>query len=296
MTIPTTRPHRQPDLIDAERIPNRSLRTAEEYLKRRTFALERATVLALLALYRAAYADISVTLNSELRRAEAEARINERLARLRRDVLLLVGAATASALLAGYYGKLWLLDMATRPDVRVNTGRLTAPTDDPLQAQLSVEMDALDVDIRRVLVGASAGTAATLLLRRLKRAMGADSTRNAPHANFNRVQVLARTGIHAAANTGALSALRANPALVVGYEVLTARDERVCPTCAPLDGKRYPLNAVFRPPFHNQCRCTFIPLLDDGVTVAPDDRLRMTFADWAAALGVLGALTRFLNP
>lgn len=291
MTQQTRKP---PELFAPDRLPTRAMRDAEEYLKRRTFAREQAAVIALLALYRAAYHDFALILSSAVRRAEAEARIAERHAQLRRDVLILIGAATAAALLGGYYGKLWLIDMTTRPDLRVS-GRptLTAP-DSVLNAQVNVELDALGVDIRRVLVAATAGLTGALLAKRLRRAMGADSTRTAPHGNFNRVQVLARTGIHSASNTGALSALRANPLLVVGYEWLTARDERVCPACAPRDGKRYTLDTTERPPLHPQCRCTLVPLLDDGVSVAPDDRLRATFAEWARGIGVLFELAGFV--
>lgn len=280
-------------LIPAERLPRRATRESEVYLKRQTFALEQATVLALLALYREAYRELVDVLTSELRRTEAEARIRERQRRLRRDVLLLIGTSAAAALLGGYYGKLWLLDMSTRPDVRVNTGRMIAPPDTALLDAASIELDALDVDIRRILV---AGAVGGLALRRLRKVMGADSTRSAPHANFNRVQVLARTGIHSAANTGALSAMHANAALVVGYEWLTARDERVCPICAPRDGKRYTLDTQERPPIHPQCRCSLVPLFRDGVAVDDADRLRQTFVAWAQTLGVLGVLSRFLKP
>lgn len=280
------------DLIAPDRLPLRAMRDAETYLKRRTFKLENATVVALLALYREAYRDMALILSSELRRTEAEARIAERQAQLRRDVLALVGAATATALLGGYYGKLWLLDVSTRADVRVNVQRIAAPPDEMLRAQLNVELDALGVDIRRVLV---AGAAGAVLLSRLRRAMGADSTRSAARANFNRVQVLARTGIHSAANTGALMAMHGNEELVVGCEWLTARDERVCPICAPRDGKRYPLDTQERPPIHPQCRCTLVPLLDDGVTVAPDDRLRDTFAAWVRAIGALYEVSDFIG-
>ena len=39
---------------------------------------------------------------------------------------------------------------------------------------------------------------------------------------------------------------------------VTARDERVCPTCGPLDGVTYPVGKAFaygEPPIHPNCRC-----------------------------------------
>ena len=53
--------------------------------------------------------------------------------------------------------------------------------------------------------------------------------------------------------------------VIVGYQVLTAADERVCPTCGPLHGVfrdkasrtfQHPtMGAIAGPPFHVNCRC-----------------------------------------
>lgn len=117
-------------LITSERIPNKSIRTAEEFLKRQTFKVEQAAALALLALYREAYRDLALNLTSGLSRTEAEARVNERVNRLRREVLALLGLAAGAAYVGGYYGKLWLLDMSTREDVPVRTRNLIATLDE----------------------------------------------------------------------------------------------------------------------------------------------------------------------
>jgi SPP1 gp7 family putative phage head morphogenesis protein len=50
-----------------------------------------------------------------------------------------------------------------------------------------------------------------------------------------------------------------------GFQVQTARDELVCPICAPLDGKVYPRGAYpastgKRPSFHVHCRCGWVPV------------------------------------
>jgi SPP1 gp7 family putative phage head morphogenesis protein len=165
--------------------------------------------------------------------------------------------------------------------------------DDQLTAQVTVELDALAVDVRRVLV---AGVVGALALRRLRRVMGADSSSVSQRGSFNRVQVLARTGVQRAVNTGALIALNENGQLIDALEWLTTRDERVCPVCAPRDGKRYPLNTIERPPIHPQCRCTLVPRIRDDLLVEPVAPPRMTFAEWARALGVLALLARFLRP
>ncbi len=63
------------------------------------------------------------------------------------------------------------------------------------------------------------------------------------------------------------------------FRVSTARDERVCPICGPLDGQvrvkgtytyNHPeLGAIAGPPFHVNCRCGETPETDLSVTVAP---------------------------
>lgn len=45
-------------------------------------------------------------------------------------------------------------------------------------------------------------------------------------------------------------------------EVLVDEDERTCPICAKLEGKRYPVNATMPLPAHPRCRCTMIPVVE----------------------------------
>lgn len=45
-------------------------------------------------------------------------------------------------------------------------------------------------------------------------------------------------------------------------EVLVDEDERTCPICAKMEGKRYPINAQMPVPFHPRCRCCMIPVVD----------------------------------
>lgn len=45
-------------------------------------------------------------------------------------------------------------------------------------------------------------------------------------------------------------------------EVLVDEDERTCPICAELEGKRYPVNATMPVPSHPNCRCTVIPVVE----------------------------------
>lgn len=45
-------------------------------------------------------------------------------------------------------------------------------------------------------------------------------------------------------------------------EVLVDEDERTCPECAKMEGKRYPVNAVMPVPIHPRCRCCMIPVVE----------------------------------
>lgn len=81
-----------------------------------------------------------------------------------------------------------------------------------------------------------------------------------------RAEILARTEViraHHSANMGEYKAAGA-----LGIEVLaehlTAGDARVCPQCAPLNGKRYDLESAENMiPVHPQCRCVAIPYIED---------------------------------
>lgn len=52
------------------------------------------------------------------------------------------------------------------------------------------------------------------------------------------------------------------------YEVLTAQDRRTCQYCAKQNGKRYLLATMQAgenaPPFHPNCRCTVLPVVEEG--------------------------------
>ncbi len=81
-----------------------------------------------------------------------------------------------------------------------------------------------------------------------------------------RAEILARTEViraHHAANIAEYEA-----AGMMGIEImaehLTAGDRRVCPICAPLNGRRYTLKeARYVIPVHPQCRCIALPFIPE---------------------------------
>jgi SPP1 gp7 family putative phage head morphogenesis protein len=94
---------------------------------------------------------------------------------------------------------------------------------------------------------------------------------------------IARTEMIRAAHQGALEAY-AQSGVVVAKEWLTGKDEKVCPWCSQMDGKRIELREKFfgvgdilkvddfelafdyseitAPPLHPNCRCDLIPIVD----------------------------------
>ena len=314
-----------PDLIPQARVPHRATRIAESYLKRRLFAWEESSVAAQHALYEAFYTDLRshaldaadrwkvTTIGSDMRASLVRSSIivhaTISLDALKQSLLAVARDRIETAWLAGYYGRAWLLDVATTPDVTI-----AIPPPNPLREALSdddlirllgrewveayaLEMDALLLSIRRALnTSMTQGKGMLDAMRAVRDAMGISTDRRNQRyrQNFNRVQVLTRTYIMDASNAGATAAYRANSDVLSGYEWLTARDERVCPECAPLNGTVYPLSSYYRPPKHPQCRCTVVPVVDEALLVPREEPPRQTLGEWLLAQGISAVLQSFL--
>jgi SPP1 gp7 family putative phage head morphogenesis protein len=304
-----------PDLIPADRVPNLTARTCESLLKRRMFAHEDATVKALYLLYRGAFDDIRRASedNAErlglrkldtgragaLWRMQVSEYAGERIGVMAQQARQLAQGSIAAAYEASYYGRLWMLDMVTAPDVqilRMPPPRLTeALSDDVLRRLLGYGQfdDVFETEIadlvntarRSLNTSMSSGLSMDDAMRKLRDAMGIPTDRRQGYrSNFNRLQTTTRTYIMDASNEGSVTAYRANADILNGYEWLTAKDERVCPQCAALNGTTYNLNDTYRPPAHPNCRCTVIPIIDygDQHDVPPRD----TFGEWSSKAGV----------
>jgi len=79
-----------------------------------------------------------------------------------------------------------------------------------------------------------------------------------------RAMSISRTELQFAANAGADRLYESEG--IEKKEWYTARDERVCPICAPLHGQVVVVRGVFagghdNPPAHPQCRCTILPIV-----------------------------------
>jgi SPP1 gp7 family putative phage head morphogenesis protein len=326
-----------PDLIPATRVPHLATRIAESFLKRRLFVFEDAAVLAQQRMYREAYADLRLYANvasesanlSKLGQDRASqdfknrfmGYVEERLNRLTDDVAAEGLRASTKAWYASYFGRLWLLDVATREDVRIpvepppvdkvarqTLQRLKEDVYDDLirdllgrewRDQYATELDDLILRIRRsISSGMSAGEGISDIMRRVRSEMGVETDRRrgaAYRANFNRVQVITRTVVNQSSNDGAVEAYRRNVDVLSGFQILTARDERVCPICRGHDGRIEDLGSSFRPPFHPQCRCTVIPVVRQDILVEYDAPPRQTMSEWADSFGLALFLSDFLS-
>ena len=88
---------------------------------------------------------------------------------------------------------------------------------------------------------------------------------------------LVMDGIVGAAAEGQLDAFQARgiTKVKVDAELVTAGDDRVCPKCAPLEGKVYSIRQARGViPLHPRCRCAWRPVVISSAVVKPDVPVR----------------------
>lgn len=316
---------RAPDLISPDRLPHRALRTGELYLKRQMFKVENAAVLRLAALFALAFRELRAHGLDLADRYRVTKLDNGRLSAAWRDAFLAnaqpylhqVYAAAANdnartlttALTGAYHGRLWLLTVATKPDVYIHkppvqgldiltllsdvalaSTLVQALTGNHWRDQTQLEGDDLALQVRRALTQSMVGgESVTQALSRLSTRIDSSATR---------VQTQVRTQVNSASTAGALAAYNANRDVASGYEWLTAHDERVCPRCAALDGTLFTFYSRYRPlpPLHYNCRCTVVPQIKPDTLAEPNAMLRSSFVQWSQASSIEHALADFMNP
>lgn len=322
------------DLIDASQMPTYAGRVAETYLKRQLFRWEDKAAREQLRLYREAFRDIRETAyavrgrGGQIDRTWATmlfAPMRRRVLQLGRDVSQVAGRASATAYYAGYFGRAWLLDVSTRPDVRIDvrmpdlrdamSGRILREAGPDVWAMIAdefgadwwrvfeLEYDTLLINLRRVLnQGVREGLGMADIMDKVAAKFGLDMTPGGGYkSNFNVIQAITRTYVMNASNQGAADIYRQNADILAGMRHLTARDERVCSQCQGLEGYLYPLDEWNIPPgnTHPNCRCTVVPELradyQDVYLTGRDEPPRETFGEWAANMGVGLVLGAFLG-
>lgn len=294
-----------PDWVRAADVPDVAARYAETYVKKRIRSIEDAAVIDLAKLYRdtwRAMRDDADSLPISGRAAGQWAALAQRhVEAMRQPLLEIVTRGIVKAWYLGYSGRAWLLDSITtvpvmyRPpapeQVVGRTDRLmqedvytdlirSLPQTGALWQQYGNELDDLLVRIRTaIFTGMNAGESIDSIMRRVRDTLGLDvdwvnyqkgsaTILAGTWSNFNRVQTITRTVVNKASNDGAYEIFQQNRDVLIGYRWLAARDERVCPVCAGLNGTLYSMDDWFRPPAHPNCRCTITPAVDQSVLVS----------------------------
>jgi SPP1 gp7 family putative phage head morphogenesis protein len=123
--------------------------------------------------------------------------------------------------------------------------------------------------------GYSAGEGAPGLRDRVQDALGVDSRRAAERARTLTMETYNQAHL-----------VQYNEAGIPGTQVLAANDERMCEICGDLDGTVFALDDpdLMWPPFHNFCRCTMLPVINDLPEDAGhvSDDTRTFYDDWSA--------------
>ncbi len=324
------------ELIRPEDMPHLVGRAAESAIKRGVFAVEDRAVRELAGLYRTLRQDLrndghTLADNLGIRRLEMNRAgqawrqgmgewVSLRVSALVTPVAALALRHATTAWYGGYFGRAWMLDVMTtaafkptvrRPDPRevarylaglvgIREDEYTDVIHDLLGQEwrqlFANELGELEIKIKSAIWnGMSAGEGIPDIMTRVEDVLG--SYQKAGYtANFNRVQAITRTVVNQASNNGAIQVFRDHPQVVTQYEWLTAKDERVCPTCRALNGTRYDLSDFYRPPAHPNCRCTIIPVVDTAMLAPGDGAYSIpTLNEWATGLGLAWWLTDFFG-
>jgi SPP1 gp7 family putative phage head morphogenesis protein len=292
-----------------------------DYVARHIYALEAEAVNTLYDAYRRAYDDMIREINAAFaqlggntwntqhlayRRALLQ-QIEQRMTALDGESAELISQYLTDGLQAGYYGTGWLLDAAVYDKLGVSlqlppllpTEAIRAQVLAPYEGVTFVERFADNrtefvLRIKRALAQSQIeGDTVFRAQKRLARELGIEigrrtkAERASNRAAFARTEMIARTELLRAANNGALAVYERNQDVLKGWEWKTALDERVCPQCAPLDGKQFVFGSrQMTPPIHPRCRCTSLPVLINKRLQDEIAGPRVTFPEWAARKGL----------
>ena len=75
-------------------------------------------------------------------------------------------------------------------------------------------------------------------------------------------EAIIRTGVQQVANDARLEIAKQNSDIVIGEQIVATLDNRTSQVCRSLDGRVFKVGEGRRPPFHINCRSTFILVLD----------------------------------
>lgn len=90
---------------------------------------------------------------------------------------------------------------------------------------------------------------------------------------------VARTVTNYVANSAKESFYSENDDLITGYQVVATLDDRTTLTCAALDGQVFDKDDFDAPPYHWNCRTTYIGVIDKQYSVSSPDAVRPSKGD-----------------
>lgn len=93
---------------------------------------------------------------------------------------------------------------------------------------------------------------------------------NTMNEGFNNAHRLIRTETMHTLNESSFNAYK-DSGVVEKVEVLVALDERLCKRCGPLNGQKYDFDKRPLLPVHPNCRCTYIPVIEDIKQLTSND-------------------------
>ena len=294
------------------RSDSQALRDAEWWVRRRIYGLSDQEARRLFDLYMQTYRQMAGTLSMAYgsdgspdlaRRAQLLRQLEAEMATLAQQTGISLDDALVAAYQQGYAGRAWALDMATNPDVPVRL-RPVLPANairaallqpylgTPWHEELGYNFAEYTTRIRRsVTASLMQGEGMAQAQRRLRDELGVVTDRRKGfRRNFYRTLLITRTEIMRASNLGALAVYEENQDILNGWEWVATKDERTCPICGGMDGKRFGFgDAQMQPPSgsHPGCRCTIVPVLKDERLMNEVAGVRETYSDWAARRGMV---------
>ena len=298
----------------------RFLNDADKYVQGHIYALEAQTVNNLYAEYERSYVNLQIQLESIAKRygtgetwSASDSAFRERTDLLVSQIMAEMRALTSrsgdmtlkaavDAYEASFYGRAWMVD--TVSGGRANVPLLPAEAVRaailaPYEGSTFVDRfrgkdDEFQRRIRQSVVQSQInGDTIYQAQKRIAQELGLDigrrtkAAKSAHSRDFWRTSMIARTEIIRSSNQGALAVYEANKDVLRGWSWLTAKDDRVCPECGPMDGKLFAFgDNESPPPLHVNCRCSAIPSAKD---VDLESRIigeRKTFMEWARDKGI----------
>lgn len=296
-----------------------ALRTAESWVRRRIYGLEKEQARALYELYLKNYREVAGTLTMAYSDdgKPVFARRAILLEQMEREINALIAQAEAhidTALIdayeQGYAGRAWVLDQATNPNIPIRfrpvlpaqairslllqpmMGRDRRYMGQDWHTELGFAREEFVLRTKRSLTASMAqGEGIGAAMRRLRDEYGIQTDRRKGfRRNFYQTTMIARTEILRASNLGALAVYEENADILSGWEWTATKDERTCPICGAMDGKRFKFNdPQLQPPSgsHPGCRCTIVPVLKDERLMNEVAGIRETYSEWAARNGMI---------